>query len=66
MTVDADTAICIGAGQCVLWAPAVFDQNDEDGTVVVLDADPGAEHEEAVRAAVGACPSGAISLTSAP
>jgi ferredoxin len=30
---------CIGAGQCVLSAPAVFDQ-DDDGIVVLRDATP--------------------------
>lgn len=62
MIVHADPAICVGAGQCALRAPAVFDQSD-DGTVVVLDAEPGAEHDESVRAAVALCPSGAISVS---
>ncbi|HEY2762794.1 MAG TPA: ferredoxin [Pseudonocardiaceae bacterium] len=65
MTVHADTTICIGAGQCALRAPAVFDQSDDDDTVIVLDVEPGAEHGEAVREAVELCPSGAISVSSA-
>jgi ferredoxin len=66
MNVHADTMVCVGAGQCVWRAPAVFDQSEDDGTVVVLDAQPGTEHEEDVRAAVGLCPSGAIWISSAP
>jgi ferredoxin len=58
--------VCVGAGQCALRAPAVFDQSEDDGTVVVLDAQPGTEHEEDVRAAVVLCPSGAIWVSSAP
>lgn len=50
---------CIGAGQCVLAAPAVFDQ-DEDGIVVLLDATPPADQHEAVRKAARLCPAVAI------
>ena len=32
----ADRNRCVGAGQCVLSAPDVFDQSDEDGRVVIL------------------------------
>lgn len=50
---------CIGAGQCVLAAPAVFDQ-DEDGIVVLLDATPPEDQHEAVRKAARLCPAVAI------
>lgn len=63
MNVHADPAVCIGAGQCALRAPAVFDQNEDDGTVMLLDTEPGTEHEKAVREAIALCPSGAISIT---
>jgi ferredoxin len=53
---------CIGAGQCVLHAPQLFDQSDEDGTVVVLDESPAPADEAAAIAALGACPSGTIRL----
>lgn len=53
---------CVGAGQCVLSAPQLFDQSDEDGTVVVLNATPGTEDEAAARAALSLCPSGTIRL----
>lgn len=66
MNVHADTTVCVGAGQCTLRAPAVFDQSEDDGTVIVLDAQPGIEHAEDVRAAVLLCPSGAIRVSSAP
>jgi ferredoxin len=53
---------CVGAGQCVLAAPRLFDQSDEDGTVVVLDETPSPEDEPAALAALGVCPSGTIRL----
>lgn len=61
MRVTADTDLCFGAGQCLLNAPEVFDQ-DEDGTVVLLQSDPPAELRDAIRRAVARCPSGAIQL----
>jgi ferredoxin len=64
MKVHADPTVCIGAGLCALRAPEVFDQNDDDGTVVVLNAEPGAEHHDAVAEAIAFCPSGAISISS--
>lgn len=63
MTVHGDATVCVGAGQCALRAPAVFDQDDEDGTVVILDPEPDTEHDDAVHEAVALCPSGAISIT---
>lgn len=47
---------------CVLSAPAVFDQ-DDDGLVVLRQADVPADQEGAVREAADSCPSGAIELT---
>ncbi|MEU3183947.1 ferredoxin [Streptomyces sp. NPDC006923] len=60
--VSAERHLCVGAGQCVLAAPAVFDQGDDDGLVVVLDETPPASELRAVRDAVRACPSGAVTL----
>ena len=57
--VTADRDVCIGAGMCVLTAPAVFDQTD-DGLVEVLVAEPGEPDAAAVRDAVKQCPSGAL------
>ncbi|WP_067826573.1 ferredoxin [Nocardia inohanensis] len=60
IAVDRDR--CIGAGMCVWTAPDVFDQDDEDGRVLLLRATPGSDQEALVREAVSACPSGAISF----
>jgi ferredoxin len=53
MQITIDEAKCCGAGQCVLVAPEVFDQRDEDGIVVLLDAAPdAAQHALAGTAAL--------------
>lgn len=63
ITVDED--LCCGAGQCVMLAPDVFDQRDEDGVVRLLDPEPPAGLLPAVRDAVVMCPAQAITLSSA-
>ncbi|MER5551605.1 ferredoxin [Streptomyces sp. NPDC002793] len=62
MRVTVEQSLCCGAGQCVLLAPEVFDQREEDGVVVVLTPEPGAGHAAATREAAATCPSGAIRL----
>ncbi|MEV4162845.1 ferredoxin [Nonomuraea dietziae] len=56
----ADTGVCIGAGMCALTVPAVFDQSEEEGLVVVLTSEVPAGLEQAVRRALTLCPSGAL------
>ncbi|MGH3492605.1 MAG: ferredoxin, partial [Sciscionella sp.] len=62
MKIQADTDVCVGAGQCVLTAPELFDQSEDDGTVRVLDTEPDERHKATVEQAVLLCPSGALSL----
>jgi ferredoxin len=62
MKIIADTERCVGAGQCVLTEPTVFDQNEDDGTVVILIDEPEGDQLAAVRDAVNICPSQALSL----
>ncbi|MFE7566934.1 ferredoxin [Streptomyces sp. NPDC057539] len=64
MKITVDEASCCGAGQCVLLAPEVFDQRDDDGIVVLLDAEPAADQHAAVREAAAVCPVAAIQLDS--
>ncbi|NLU79140.1 ferredoxin [Micromonospora sp. HNM0581] len=64
MRVTANADICVGAGQCVLAAPTVFDQSDEDGRVLVMTVEVTDEQAEAVRTAADWCPSGAVVLIS--
>jgi ferredoxin len=60
MKVSVDQDKCIGSGQCVMVSPEVFDQRDEDGVVVLLDAEPPEELDDAVEEAAQVCPSQAI------
>nr|AXL06525.1 ferredoxin [uncultured bacterium] len=63
MKVIADTGKCIGAGQCVLTEPDVFDQNENDGRVIVLNDAPESELlAQKAREAVYLCPSRALSI----
>ncbi|EMF52801.1 ferredoxin [Streptomyces bottropensis] len=62
MKVRVDETTCCGAGQCVLIAPEVFDQRDEDGVVVLLTPAPAPPHHPAVREAAAVCPAAAITL----
>ena len=58
VTVEQDK--CVSAGNCVAHAPDVFDQDEDDGSVILLDETPPADRAEDVRAAAVACPAMAI------
>lgn len=62
MKVIVDQPKCVSAGNCVANAPEVFDQDEDDGTVVLLDENPPEALAGAVRDAVAACPARAISV----
>jgi ferredoxin len=63
MKIAVDEARCVAAGQCVLIAPAVFDQRDEDGAVVLLTERPALGLQDAVHESALVCPAAAIHLT---
>ena len=60
VTVDQDK--CVSSGMCVMNAAEVFDQNDDDGVVVLLVPEPGPEYAEETRKAAAACPALAIHI----
>ncbi|GGZ01684.1 ferredoxin [Streptomyces olivaceoviridis] len=62
MHITVNEEKCCGAGQCVLLAPDVFDQRDEDGIVVLLTPRVPAGQEAAVHEAVAVCPAAAIEV----
>ncbi|MER5950497.1 ferredoxin [Streptomyces sp. NPDC001904] len=53
---------CVAAGHCVVAAPEVFDQREDDGVVVLLDPRPPAGFRETVEEAALLCPAAAIRL----
>ncbi|MFF8382653.1 ferredoxin [Streptomyces kanasensis] len=69
MVLHADRERCQGAGMCALTAPDLFDQDPEDGRVVLLR--PAAAYGTgpagaAAREAVSLCPAGALTLAPDP
>lgn len=62
MRLRVDQDQCCSSGICALTAPEVFDQDSLNGQVIMLDPTPPAEHHEAVREAIHACPCGVISV----
>lgn len=63
MKVTVDQEKCCAGGNCVVLAPDVFDQRDEDGVVVLLTDTPPAALHDAVREAADVCPAAAIFLS---
>jgi ferredoxin len=61
MKVVADRELCIQAGNCVMVAGEVFDQ-DDDGIVEILREDVTDDELERVREAVRLCPASALRL----
>lgn len=59
---SVDRERCIGAGMCAMTAPDVFDQDPDDGLVILLRPESAAAHGAAAQMAVGLCPAGAITL----
>lgn len=66
MKVSIDQDKCTGAGQCVLAAPEVFDQRDEDGIVELLDEHPPEHAQDGAREAEALCPAAAIRVHEEP
>jgi ferredoxin len=62
MKVSVERDSCIGAGMCALTAPAVFDQDQEEAIVILLNETPPESELEAVRQAVDRCPAAVIRL----
>ncbi|MFG2087328.1 ferredoxin [Spirillospora sp. NPDC048824] len=61
MRVSVTKETCAVASLCVYRVPEVFDQ-DEDGTVELLDADPPDDLHQAVRTAARGCPTRSIHI----
>jgi ferredoxin len=58
----ADRTRCVGGGNCVLSAPQLFAQGEDDGLVQVIREYPGPQDLAAAELAVISCPSQALSI----
>jgi ferredoxin len=58
--INADRSRCTSAGNCARVAPELFDQGEEDGIVILLQAEPPAALVGAAREAESLCPASAI------
>ncbi|SDS29924.1 ferredoxin [Microlunatus soli] len=63
--VIADREVCIGSGMCTFAVPEVFEQSEQDGTVVLLQEQPAEGLIADVEDAVRSCPSQALRIESA-
>jgi ferredoxin len=54
-----DRQACMGSGNCLYWAPEVFDLDDDGIAVVIGDV---TDTDDRVRQAAANCPTGAIRL----
>ncbi len=59
--IAVDRELCMGSGMCIVYAPGTFAHDEETKAIVV---DPTGDAIDAVRIAIEACPTGALSLTS--
>jgi ferredoxin len=61
--IEVDRGRCMASGNCSMWAPGVFD-HDEEGIAIVVD--PEGEPEETVQLAATNCPVNAIRVGEEP
>jgi ferredoxin len=61
--VVVDKSRCIGSGQCLYAEPIVFDQDEDDGIVILLEEFPDSSLLDNVRQAARTCPGQAIRIS---
>jgi ferredoxin len=62
MQIQVDRERCIGSGLCALKLPSVFEQDNDEGLVVLLNETGGTHTREELAATAYGCPSQAISI----
>lgn len=62
LEVVVDRSCCLGSGNCFYTDPDVFDQSEQDGTVILVNPNPSDEHRDAVLFAARLCPGQAITV----
>jgi len=62
MRIHHDRDRCVGSGACAFTLPDIFDQDENDGRVLVLVERPGAEDRKAIEEVAASCPVWALSI----
>ncbi|MGW5866081.1 ferredoxin [Streptomyces sp. NPDC055239] len=62
MRITVNRELCVGSGNCVEIAPEVFDQDDQEGLVVLRMTEPPEDLQESVDLTSQMCPVGAIEV----
>jgi ferredoxin len=62
LAVSVDADVCVSSGNCASVAPEVFDQDEDTGAVILLEAHPGEGSMRAVLDAENLCPARAIAV----
>jgi ferredoxin len=57
-----DRERCVGSGACAFTLPDIFDQDEDDGRVLVLVERPGEEHRKAIEDVAASCPVFALTI----
>ncbi|MEU2558719.1 ferredoxin [Streptomyces longispororuber] len=62
MDIRVDRELCVGSGNCVANVPQVFDQDDDEGLVLVHTTEVPEHLRASVELAERVCPVGAIQV----
>ncbi|GAB3433197.1 ferredoxin [Flindersiella endophytica] len=62
MRIRVRRELCASSGMCALTAPDLFDQDEDDGRVVLREGARRSDFPAEAREAVLRCPSGALAL----
>jgi ferredoxin len=62
MKIIVDTKLCEAHGDCVMAAPDIFDLDDDDNVVTLLQEEVGEDKRAEVEEAVRLCPVAAIRI----
>ncbi|WP_026328363.1 ferredoxin [Streptomyces sulphureus] len=62
MRIEVDREKCTSSGTCAMYFPGLFDQDEADGRVRLIEEHPSEEQETEAREAVLRCPTGAITV----
>jgi len=65
MQIKVDKTVCVSAGRCAAHAPELFDQDENDGVVILLQDKPPPHLHKKAEEAAEFCPARAILIQKA-